>query len=299
MSAPATQNASESQTSSAGEADVTVCIVSHRHFPFLRRNLDCVFSNTHNARLKVVLVDNVGEPEIPEMLAKHFPQVRLIVNDKIMGFSANNNQVILDAPTRYSFMLNPDTETRSGAIDHMVEFMDANPKVGACGPKLIHPDGGIQLSARRFPTLGAFLVRRTPLRLLARGSKLARSYEMADKDHDQICPIDWLFGAAIFIRRECLASVGGLDEGMFMYSEDVDWCLRCWQAGWPIYFVADSVIVHHIDEQKYNNYFTRHRLMHYQSMLRYIRKHWRTCLRWSPPTMSMQPPAIASTRKRS
>jgi len=274
------------EASTACPADVTVCIVSHRHFPFLERNLESVFANTQQASLDVVLVDNVGEPEIAELLKRRFPQVRLIVNQRVMGFSANNNQVLLKSQARYSFMLNPDTVTQPGAIDHLVEFMDAHPEVGACGPRLMHADGRIQLSARRFPTLGAFLVRRTPLRLLAGKSKLARSYEMADKDHDETRPIDWLFGAAIFVRRECLAEVGGLDEGMFMYSEDVDWCLRCQQAGWPIYYVANSVLIHHIDEQKYNNYFTKHRLMHYQSMFRYARKHWRTCLRWSPPEMA-------------
>ena len=268
------------EQSESNPVDMTIAIVSHKHYPFLDDCLSSVFANTKKISFEVTLVDNVGEPEIEKLIKEKFPQVRLLVNDTVMGFSQNNNQVIMKSDARYSFLLNPDTEVQPGAIDSLVEFMDNNPEVGACGPKLIYPDGRLQLSCREFPTLGAVLVRRTPLRLLLKNSKRARSYTMADRDHTANSEIGWLFGAAIVIRRQTLQDVGGLDEDMFLYSEDVDWCLRCWQKGWKIYYVPDSVIVHHIDDDKYNGYFTRHRLLHYRSMARYVRKHWRSCLRW-------------------
>ncbi len=259
---------------------MTIAIVSHRHFPFLTACLESIFASTQRTSLTVTLVDNVGEPEIKRLVHTRFPQVRLLVNNRIKGFSENNNQVILDAPTRYSFLLNPDTVVRPGAIDKLVEFMDVHPEAGACGPRLIYPDGRLQLSRRRFPTLGAVLLRRTPLRLLFGNSARARTYLMADHEYDQATPADWLFGAAIVIRRAALQAVGGLDERMFLYSEDIDWCMRCRQKGWEIYYVPEAVIVHHLDDNKYNAYFTKQRLLHYQSMLRYVRKHWRACLRW-------------------
>lgn len=264
----------------AAARDVTVAIVSHRHARFLDACLSTLLGGTRRVTLDVTLVDNVGEPEIPALLAQRFPQVRLIVNSRPMGFAANNNQVILGCRSRYAFLLNPDTEMRPGAVDALVEFMDARPAVGACGPKLLYPDGRLQLSCRRFPTLGSFLVRRTPLRLLWGGSATARRYEMTDWTHEHPGPVDWLFGAAILIRREALEAVGGLDEKMFLYSEDVDWCLRCRQAGWDIWYVPQAVFVHHLDDAKYNGYFSRHRWLHYRTMARYVRKHWRSCLRW-------------------
>jgi len=264
--------------------DVTIAIVSHRHYRFLEPCLTALYRNT-TARLDVAIVDNVGEPPIATLLRTRFPQVRLIVNLRALGFAANNNQVILDSPARYAMLLNPDTEVRPGSIDRLVEYLDRHPQVGACGPKLVYPDGRLQLSCRRFPTVGAVLVRRTPLRVFFRGSQLARTYVMADEAHDASRPVDWLFGAAILIRRECLRTVGGLDEGMFMYCEDADWCLRCRQAGWDIHYVPDAEIVHHLDDDKYNGFFTRHRFMHYQSMCRYVWKHWRSCLRWHPGTL--------------
>lgn len=260
--------------------DVTIAIVSHGHYEFLDACLSAVFGNTRRVSFEIALVDNVGQPEVADLVRHKFPRVRLLVNSRRMGFAANNNQVILPSTARYSFLLNPDTEAQPEAIDRLVEFMDAQPDVGACGPKLVYPDGRLQLSCRRFPTLGAFLLRRTPLRLLLRGAAKARRYEMADWQHDRAAPVDWLFGAAIMVRRETLRQVGGLDEKMFLYSEDVDWCLRCRQAGWNIWYVPDAVIVHHLDDAKYNGYFTRQRWMHYRTMARYVRKHWRSCLRW-------------------
>ena len=263
-------------------ADVKVAIVSHRHARFLEPCLEALFARTRAVQLDVVLVDNVGEPEIATLLRTRFPQVQLVVNARIQGFAENNNQVILPPRARYALLLNPDTVVRPGALDALVEFMDDHPDVGACGPQLVYPDGRLQYSCRRFPSLGAVLLRRTPLRALFRNSRIARDYVMADEDHGQRRPVDWLFGAAILIRGECLREVGGLDTKMFLYSEDVDWCLRCRQAGWDIYYVPEAVIEHHLDDDKYNGFLTRHRFLHYQSMWRFVRKHWRYCLRWQP-----------------
>lgn len=274
-------------------ADVCVAIVSHRHFRFLEPCLTAVFAHS-TVSLDVALVDNVEEPELATLLRTRFPQVRLIVNPRPLGFSANNNQVLLHTRARYAMLLNPDTEVQPGALDRLVAFMDEHPAVGACGPQLVYPDGRLQLSCRRFPTVGAVLLRRTPLRYLIRNSQMARRYMMMDMARDVSRPVDWLFGAAIMMRRECLAVVGGLDEGMFMYSEDADWCLRCWLAGWQIYYVPGAVIMHHLDDAKYNGFFTRHRFMHYQSMWRFLRKHWRYCLRWWPGDL---PQAEVARRK--
>jgi GT2 family glycosyltransferase len=276
-----------------GPADVTVAIVSHRHYRFLEPCLTALFRHTA-ARLDVAIVDNVGEPQIAALLRARFPQTRLIVNLRALGFAANNNQVILDTPARYAMLLNPDTEVQPGAIDRLVEHLERHPQVGACGPKLVYPDGRLQLSCRRFPTVGAVLVRRTPLRVFLRGSRVAREYVMADEAHDASRPVDWLFGAAILMRRECLRAVGGLDDRMFMYCEDADWCLRCRQGGWEIHYVPAAVITHHLDDGKYNGFFTRHRFMHYRSMCRYAWKHWRSCLRWNPGILEHEVGRFAS-----
>ncbi len=267
------------KTAPVAAVDVCIAVVSHKHFRFLEALLRSVYAQSWHVSFDLTLVDNVGEPEIENLIRTRFPQVRLLVNHQRKGFAANNNQVIVPSTARYSLLLNPDTQVQPGALDRLVAFMDEHPEVGACGPKLIYPDGRLQLSCRQFPTLGSFLFRRTPLRYLVRNTERMRRYEMADWDHASRRSIDWLFGAAILIRREALAGVGGLDEGMFMYSEDVDWCLRCHQAGWDIQYIPEAVILHHLDDHKYNRFFSRHRFMHYRTMARFVRKHWRYCLR--------------------
>lgn len=260
--------------------DLSIAIVSHHHGRFLEDCLGSIYAHTHRVRFEIGLVDNVGETAVQQLIRQRFPRVHLRLNDRRKGFSENNNLILADSTARYCFLLNPDTVVQPGAIDRLVEHMDAHPRAGACGPKLLYPDGRLQLNCRRFPSFGAVLLRRTPLRWLFGGSKLVQRYSMADWSHDHPESIDWLFGAAILIRREALQTVGLLDPNLFLYCEDIDWCLRCHQAGWDIHFVPEAVITHHLDDDKYNRFFTKHRLMHYKTMWQFFRKHPRRCLRW-------------------
>lgn len=260
--------------------DASIAIVSHGHFRYLEPCLASIYEQTHRARFEVTLVDNIGESAIPELLQRRFPKVRLIVNERPLGFSENNNFAFRGSTSRYNFLLNPDTVLRENALDSLMDYMDAHPLAGACGPKLLYADGTLQLSCRRFPSVGSVLLRRTPLRLLFRNSKTARRYDMTEWDHASCRPIDWLFGAAIFARREAWESVGPLDTTMFLFCEDIDWCLRCHRAGWEVHYVAHAVIVHDFNEDKYNRYFTRSRFAHYKTMLQFFLKYPRYCIRW-------------------
>ncbi|NOS99842.1 MAG: glycosyltransferase family 2 protein [Phycisphaerales bacterium] len=260
--------------------DVHIVVVTHGHFRYLEPCLTSIFENTDRASLKVTLVDNLREPRVTELIRGRFPQVELVVNEAPKGFAENNNSAFAGTPARYCFLLNPDTVVKTGAVDKLMDWMDAHPELGACAPKLVYPDGQIQLSCRRFPSVGSVILRRTPLRLLLGESAFTRGYTMADWDHNSHRSIDWMFGAAIFARREAWIEVGPLDTTMFMFCEDIDWCLRCHRAGWGIDYVPDAVIVHDFDEEKYNRYFTRGRFRHYKTMLQFFFKYPRYCLRW-------------------
>lgn len=262
------------------QLDVSIAIISHRHAHFLAPCLESIFDRPLKARCKITLVDNIGEDCILELVSQRFPQVELVVNDKPMGFAANNNLVFRDSNARYMFLLNPDTVLRDGAIDYLVDYMDAHENVGACGPKLLYPDGKLQLSCREFPTLKTILLRRTPLRLLFGNSATVRRYTMANWNHDLAQPVGWLFGAAILARRETWEAVGPLDEEMFMYCEDIDWCMRCRLGGWDIHYVPQSQMIHHLDDGKYNDYLSRSRRQHYRTMLQFFFKYPRACLSW-------------------
>jgi GT2 family glycosyltransferase len=272
----------ETQPSSDGRAtvDVHVAVVSHGHGRFLEACLSSIFESTDHTSVEVTLVDNLEEPAVEELVRGRFKRVAYRSNSTPKSFAENNNSVFADGRSRYYFLLNPDTVVQPNAIDRLVEYMDEHRDLGACAPKLVYPDGRLQLSCRHFPSISSVLFRRTPLRILFANTAEARRYTMADWDHNDCSPIDWMFGAAIFARRQAWESVGPLDASMFLFCEDIDWCLRCHQAGWGIHFVPDAVIVHDFDEEKYNRYFTKSRWEHYRTMLRFFFKHPRYCLRW-------------------
>jgi GT2 family glycosyltransferase len=167
----------------------------------------------------------------------------------------------------------PDTEIFSEALERLIAFMDEHPKVGLCGAQLLFPDGSIQPSPRRFPTLGSTIVRRTPLRIFLKDSRFNQRHLMLDLDHSQPQSVDWLLGACLFIRREILQTVGPLDEGFFLYVEDIDWAKRIHLGGWQVYYVPTAQIIHHHIAVSDKHFFSRYMWLHLKSMIRYIRKY--------------------------
>ena len=166
--------------------------------------------------------------------------------DKNGGFAFGNNAAIRpalasDGPPRYVLMLNPDTVVRPGAVATLLEFMDGRPDVGIAGSRLEEPDGTPQLSSFRFHTILSELDRGLRLGVV---SRLLSRWVGTPRVPDAACQIDWVAGASMIVRREVFESVGLLDEGYFMYFEEMDLCARAGRAGWPCWYVPRSRVVH-------------------------------------------------------
>ncbi|MDB5357190.1 MAG: glycosyl transferase family 2 [Phycisphaerales bacterium] len=162
------------------------------------------------------------------------------------GFAYGNNAGIRPAlessdPPQYVLLLNPDTVVRMGALRQLVEFMDAHPQVGIAGSRLEDPDGTPQRSAFRFHSIGSEL--ESGLRLGFVSRMLSRKV-VAPPAPTEAGPTDWVAGASMIIRREVFRDIGLMDEGYFMYFEEVDFCLRASRAGWPCWYVPASRVVH-------------------------------------------------------
>ncbi len=223
-------------------------------------------------RLEIIVVDNASTDGSPEMVRTEFPHVRLIVNDENRGFTAANNQGLALSQGRYLLLLNPDTEVMGDALVTMLRYMDTHPDVGVLGPRLLYPDGSQQSSRRRFPTFATALVESTVVQEWWTDNRVLRRYFLADTPDDAIQPVDWLVGACLLVRREAYEGVGGLDEGYFMYSEELDWCRRIKSAGWEIVYLPTATIVHH--EGKSSEQVVPARHIYFQSSkVRYFRKH--------------------------
>ncbi|HEX6288020.1 MAG TPA: glycosyltransferase family 2 protein [Herpetosiphonaceae bacterium] len=228
---------------------VTIVVVSYNVCALLRQCLSSAVAAKPPAQ--VIVVDNASHDGSVEMVRREFPTVMLIANKRNRGFAAGTNQglchaLAADLPSDYVLLLNPDAFLRRGALAAMVEFMDEHPRVGAVGARLFYPDGRPQEGAWHFPTLWMTLLDLFP----PRGPLLGRLYASSlngryreERGSDPF-PIDHPLGAAMLLRRTTLEQVGLLDEGYWMYVEEVDWCYRCRQAGWAIWQVPSAEVVH-------------------------------------------------------
>lgn len=251
--------------------DLSILIVNWNVRDLLRRCLSSVFAHWQTRKMEVIVVDNGSTDGSREMVRTEFPQVHLIANPDNRGFTAANNQGLSVARGRYVLLLNPDTEVVGNALEVMVAFADAHPDVGVVGPQLLNPDGTVQSSRRRFPTLATALFESTWLQPYA-PRRLLRRYYVLDRSDDEVQEVDWVTGAALMARREAIGQVGPLDEGFFMYSEELDWCRRFREAGWRVVYLPTARVIHH--EGKSSEQVLPARHIHFQtSKVRYFRKY--------------------------
>lgn len=231
-------------------------------------------AHTSWSEFEVSVVDNASSDGSAEMVRKEFPAVQLIVSEKNLGFGGANNLGFAVAKGEIIATINSDTEVHGGALPTICAYFDEHPDVGAAGPKLLNTDGSLQLSCRSFPTfMTALFNRYSLLTRLFPNNAWSREYLMSDCEHSESMDVDWVSGAALFVRREVYEAVGGFDEDYFMYSEDVDWCYRIHRHGKRVVYIPDAVIMHHIGRS------TGHaplRMIHqrHRSMWLFYRKHY-------------------------
>jgi hypothetical protein len=216
---------------------------------------------------EVWIVDNASTDGSPQMVRERFPWVHLIENHENVGFAAANNQAIRLSQGRYILLLNSDTEVQPGALPALVGFMDAHPRAGAAGARLLNADGTFQPSCHPMLAPGREFWRLLFLeRLWPRAT-----YPMHRWDLETPRPVEVIKGACLLLRWEALDQVGLLDEGYFMYTEEVDLCYRLAQADWQLWWVPRAEVVHH-EAQSSRQAPERMYLQLYRSKVQFYRK---------------------------
>lgn len=189
---------------------------------------------------EVFVVDNASTDGSLETVRARFPWVRLIENSHNVGFARANNQAIALCQGRHVLLLNSDTEVHEAALHTLVAFLDANPKAGAAGARLLNDDGSLQLSCQPMLTPGREFWRLSYLEQLSPQA----TYPQAEWDTHTPRRVDVIKGACLLLRRAALDQVGVLDDRYFMYTEEVDLCYRLAQAGWELWYVPEAEVTH-------------------------------------------------------
>jgi N-acetylglucosaminyl-diphospho-decaprenol L-rhamnosyltransferase len=250
--------------------DVSIVIVSWNTRGLLR---ECLASTLAacvelDRPTEVIVVDNASGDGSAQMVRDEFPTVRVIANTSNAGFAAATNQGIRCSAGRYLLLLNPDTTATSSFLRILVAFAESHPAAGAVGPKLVGKHGEDQVSCFPLPTLDREMWR---LFHLDRFHERA-SYPLSRLRTATPQSVESIQGACMLIRREALEQAGLLDERFFIYTEEIDLCRRLLDLGWQIFWVPESVIVHH-GAASTAQVGGRMFLELYRSKIQYFRKH--------------------------
>jgi GT2 family glycosyltransferase len=193
----------------------------------------------------VWLIDNASGDGTAEMVRTDFPWVRLVALDWNSGFCIANNIALRASTAPYVLLLNPDTEVLESSLDHMVDLMGERPDVGMAGCRLVLRDGRFDHAAKRsFPTPLSALAHFTGIGRRAGAPRALAQYRAPELGEHGTGEVDAVNGAFMLVRRPALEHVGLLDEQYWLYMEDLDWCYRFKQAGWPVLYDGRVSVVH-------------------------------------------------------
>ena len=277
-------------------------IVNYNVREFLEQALRSLQRSLKHISHEIFVVDNNSVDGSVAMVQEAFPEVNLVANKSNPGFARANNQALRQAKGEYLFVLNPDTIVEEDTVSVLVGFLDSHPDCGAIGCRILNPDGTFALESRRaFPTPQVAFYRMTGMSRLFPKSRRFGQYNMTWLPNDRVVEVDALSGSCMMVRKgallysaseyqslpadavEQLSSVdmaslpsqngaGLMDEGFFMYGEDLDWCYRLQQAGWRIYYTPKTQIIHYKGESTKKGDLKYVRLF-YGAMLRFAEKH--------------------------
>jgi GT2 family glycosyltransferase len=224
--------------------DLEVVIVSHGAEALLRRCLRSLAEHPASGVMRVTVVDSGSPDSTPEMVEREFQAVRLLHRGNI-GFSAANNLVLREDAAAAVLLLNPDTEVYAGTLDAALDRLRSAPRIGMVGVKLVTESGELDHACKRsFPTPLSALAHFTGIGRGADAGDALGQYRATHLGDDEPGEVDAVNGAFMLCRAEAVREVGLLDEGYWLYMEDLDWCRRFWDAGWQVFYEPAGVALH-------------------------------------------------------
>ncbi len=228
---------------SEGRPDLSIVIVTHNGCEMALRTLRSARASLGSLEAEWIVADSASTDGTPEAIEREFDDVE-VLRVPNRGFAAGNNVGIAWAQGRYVLLLNPDVEVLEGSFAQLIAALDSRPDVGIASVVQRGSDGELQYSMRRFPSPGRDL-----------GESLFAAHWPVFKSMQELetrsglyrleTSADWVVGAFLCARAEAIASIGPMDERFFLYSEEIDWCLRAHQAGWDVRHLPVMTVTHH------------------------------------------------------
>jgi GT2 family glycosyltransferase len=250
--------------------DLSIAIVNWNTRDLLAKCLSSLYDTINDLSFDVWVVDNASSDASVEMVRETFPAVHIIENTENVGFARANNQAINFSQGRYVLLFNSDAIATPFSVQSLVGLAESKPEAGVIGARLLNPDGSFQASHTPFPTLWQEFFILSGLGRLLNGPWYP-SRGPDENNGPQL--VDSIEGACMLVRRKALEKVGGLDEGYFMYAEEVDWCYAMKGAGWQVWYQPAARVIH-VGGGSSNNRQCRREADLYSSRVRFFRKHY-------------------------
>jgi GT2 family glycosyltransferase len=252
--------------------DISIIIVNWNTRKLLAQCLQSFARRISRYKSEIIVVDNGSTDGSVEMIARDFPNVKRILNDRNLGFAKANNLGIQASSGRYVCLMNSDILVLRDCLDRLAVYMDEHAGIGIAAPKLYNADMRPQISCKHFPSLWKLFCEATALHRIFRPWRIFNGDDMAYFDHNSLRKVDSVAGAFLLVRRKAMDEVGLLDEDFYFYGEDIDWCKRFRKFGWDISFFPGAEAVHYGggSSSRDPKRFSREKM---KAILQYWKKH--------------------------
>jgi N-acetylglucosaminyl-diphospho-decaprenol L-rhamnosyltransferase len=253
--------------------DLSCIIVNYKNSESLKDCLESLYQTVQRIDFETIIIDNsendLGLPPLKEL----YPKAQFVSNSSNVGFSKANNQAAKIAQGKVLFFLNPDTILFDQAIDSMYRYYCSHKEIGVLGPKVVDPEGSLQYSCRRYPTLWTGLFNRySILSRLFPENRFTSHYLMRDFDHNEIRQVDWLSGCCLMVSKSIFEKSHGFDENYFLFNEDVDLCRTIKQAGKEVIYFPEATIIHQVSTSN-SKTTARIIIQRHLGMMHYFKKY--------------------------
>ncbi len=253
--------------------DLSIIIVNYNVKEFLQNLLNSIDKASSNISKEIIVIDNASDDGSVDIIKEKFPSVRLIENKINVGFGRANNQGLEISKGKFILFINPDCIVSEDTLDNMVSFFESHPECGLAGCKILNSDGTLQLACRRsFPGPWTSFTKVTGLSNLFSKNRIFARYNLTFLDENKTYEVDAVSGSFMMVRNEAYEKVGGFDEQFFMYGEDLDLCYRVQKAGYKVYYVHNTQIIHYKGESTKRSNLDETKLF-YDAMHIFVKKH--------------------------